>query len=193
MNFAGLKRRPFTDQEEIDRRRPIYSAPVAPPISKDEWARAQYRAASRAGATRDYFESHYGHSDMQVMDAHVDQIFWQMVRMEMRKNEKFVQQLEFISNYYEVPQHEFLERIKKRYWAQMQLMTDDRKHLQFLKEVFRAWSAAKEAIADVDPARDEQNARRAQFDARAAREAQYEHEYQETLNRAWYRQMADDD
>jgi len=151
MNFFGIKRRPFTASEEEDRRRPIWSAPVDDVVGRDEWARAQYRAASRAGVTRAEFEARYSHGDMLVMDAHVDQIFWQMVRHEMRTNRKFVSQMEFIANFYELPQHEFLERIKKRYWAQMQLMTDDRSHRQFLTEIFRAACAV---VATRGPWRD---------------------------------------
>jgi len=124
----------------------VWSAPVAPLVGKDEWARAQYRAASRGGASKQEMESRYSYSDLQVMDAHVDQMFWQMVRHEMRTNPKFVSQMEFIENFYEVPQHEFLERIKMRYWAQMQVLTDDRQHRRFLNEVFRAWHAAREQI-----------------------------------------------
>lgn len=88
---------------------------------------------------------------MVVMEAHVDQIFWQMVRKELRGHPKLQKWLEFIENYYEVPQHEFLERIKKRHWAQMQAWTDDRRHQSFLQEVYRAWHAAQEAIQQDHP------------------------------------------
>lgn len=126
-----------------------------------------------------YFEGHYNHSDMTVMDAHVDQIFWQMVRMELRSNKNLQKQLEFIEAFYEVPQHEFLERIKKRYWAQMQLWTDDRRHQKFLMEVFRAWRAAKEQIYDDDPATDV--ARQRQRDAQQFADRSWA----ERLNAAW--------
>lgn len=152
MNFVGIKRRPFTAEEEADRRRPIFSAPVVPNVTREEWARAQYRAASLAGAkSKAEFERKYAHSDMQAMEAHVDQIFWQMVRMELRSNPKLQKQLEFIESYYEVPQHEFLERIKNRYWAMMQPMTNDRRHQKFLQEVFRAWHAARLQVEDESP------------------------------------------
>lgn len=149
----GVFKRPYVRQQQrqrseeevlLDKRLDDAVAKlVGTPISKDDWARAQYRASSRAGADRAYFEGHYGHADMVVMDAHVDQMFWQMVRDEMRKNPRFVKQMEFIESFYELPQHEFLERIKKRYWAQMQLWTDDRSHQKFLTEVWRAYHAAQ--------------------------------------------------
>jgi len=166
-------RRARTAEEvELDRRLEEHAKRAAEThVSKDEWARAQYRAASRAGATIQDFEARYRHGDMMVMDAHVDQIFWQMVRMELRSNPQLQTWLEFIENFYEVPQHEFLERIKKRYWAQMQLMTDDRRHTKFVHEVFRAWRAAKEQIYDDDPASDV----RRQIEADAVHFAQRSH------------------
>ena len=86
-------------------------------LGRDDWVKAQYRAMSRGGAkTKAYFEGHFQARDVRVMDEHVDQMFWQMVRMELRKpGSKLQKWLEFIENYYEVPQHEFLERIKKRH------------------------------------------------------------------------------
>lgn len=174
-----LPRRQRTEEEvALDRRLEEQAKRAAEThVSKDEWARAQYRAASRAGATREQFEARYRHSDMAVMEAHVDQIFWQMVRMELRSNKDFPKWLEFIENFYEVPQHEFLERIKKRYWAQMQRMTDDHRHTKFLHEVFRAWRAAKEQIYDVDPA----------FDVRRQLEA----DAQQFAQRSWADRVAD--
>jgi len=151
----------------------IPTGPIGQLVGKDEWARAQYRAASRAGATKAQMESRYNHSDLVVMDAHVDQMFWQMVRHELRSNPQVTQWLEFIESYYEMPQHEFLERIKKRYWAQMQKWTDDRRHQAFLTELMRAYRAAKAEIDDVDPANDERKAKeawlKAQGEAYAAR------------------------
>jgi len=142
-----VQRQRTAEEEDLDRRLESAVAKlVGTPISKDDWARAQYRASSRAGADRAYFEGHYGHADMVVMDAHVDQMFWQMVRHEMRTNPKFVKQMEFIESFYELPQHEFLERIKKRHWAQMQLWTDDRSHHHFLAEIWRAYHAAQMQI-----------------------------------------------
>jgi len=95
------------------------------------------------------------------MEAHVDQMFWQMVREELRSHKDINMWLEFIANFYEVPQHEFLERIKNRHWAQMQVWTDDRRHLAFLTEVMRAFRAAKQQIDDVDPATDQRRAHQA--------------------------------
>lgn len=163
---------------------------MCPPVSKDEWARAQYRAASMAGRTKEWFERTYAHSHMQVMDAHVDQIFWQMVRMELRSNPKFEQWLQFIESFYEMPQHEFLERIKKRFWAQMQPMTQDGKHRVFVNEVFRAYRAAKEQIEDVDPALDEQRAYQAQLLAKARQEAEWEWQWKEA---EYYRALEEDE
>jgi len=114
--------------------------------------------------TKAAFEANYRHADMLVMDAHVDQMFWQMVRHELRSNPTFKMQLEFIENFYELPQHEFLLRIKTRYWALMQQWTDDRRHLAFRTEVMRAYKAAKEQIEDVDPANDERRAQAAYLD-----------------------------
>jgi len=133
-------------QAEIDQDRRLDALArelAAAPVSKDEWARAQYRAASRAGRTKSDIQSRYNHSDLLVMDAHVDQMFWQMVRHEMRTNPTFNQQMQFIEGFYELPQHEFLERIKNRFWALMQQWTDDKKHRQFLQEIYRAWHAAQ--------------------------------------------------
>lgn len=169
--------------------------PQAVPLSRDEWARAQYRAMSRAGGTRQQFDQRYLHSDMVVMDAHVDQIFWQMVRHEIRTNPQFVQHLEFISNFYEVPQHEFLERLKKRHWAQMQVWTDDRHHLKFRTEVFRAWRAAKEQIWDDDPANDvrhqlERDAEHAALLSHADRIADMWHDPSDLEMAQWLQELA---
>lgn len=150
------------EEVELDRR--LAQAAVGPVISRDDWARAQYRAASRAGMTKAAFEANYRHADMLVMDAHVDQIFWQMVRHELRSNPTFNMQLQFIESFYELPQHEFLLRIKSRFWALMQQWTDDRRHLAFRTEVMRAYKAAKEQIEDVDPANDERRAQAAYLD-----------------------------
>jgi len=150
------------EEVELDRR--LAQAAVGPVISRDDWARAQYRAASRGGMTKAAFEANYRHADMLVMDAHVDQMFWQMVRHELRSNPTFKMQLEFIENFYELPQHEFLLRIKTRFWALMQQWTDDRRHLAFRTEVMRAYKAAKDQIEDVDPANDERRAQAAYLD-----------------------------
>jgi len=198
MSGRGVFKRPYVPtwgrqrtQAEIDLdERLDRLAAAQPAITKDEWARAQYRASSRAGATRQYFEGHFNHSDMVVMDAHVDQMFWQMVRHEMRTNKDFVRKLEFIEGFYEVPQHEFLERIKKRYWAQMQPMTDDPKHLRFLTEIHRAYAAAKEQIADVDPATDERRAQQAFVDREVARQMAREARDAAQSDREYYEQMA---
>jgi len=162
----GIPARERTEEEvELDRRLEQAAAVAAGPVvSRDDWARAQYRAASRAGVTKAHFERTYRHADMLVMDAHVDQIFWQMVRHELRSNPTFKMQLEFIENFYELPQHEFLLRIKTRFWALMQQWTDDRRHMAFRTEVMRAYKAAKEQIEDVDPANDERRAHAAHLD-----------------------------
>ena len=118
------------------------------------------------------------------MDAHVDQMFWQMVRHEMRTNPNFVSQMEFIESFYEVPQYEFLERIKKRYWAQMQKWTDDRRHQGFLNEVFRAWRAAKAEIYDVDPAHDAERHRQRLLQEDAERFAA--RSWTERLQQQWH-------
>jgi len=109
---------------------------AAPAVSKTEWARAQYRAASRAGLTKAAIEARYNYGDVRIMDEHVDQMFWQMVRHQLRTNPTFNMQLEFIESFYELPQHEFLNRIKSRYWAQMQKWTDDRQHSAFGRRCF---------------------------------------------------------
>lgn len=141
----GIPARERTQEEiDLDRRLDEQARRVAASVvGRDDWARAQYRASSRAGKTREWFEANFRHADMQIMDAHVDQMFWQMVRHEMRTNPRFVKQMEFIASFYEMPQHEFLEKLKKRHWAQMQMMTDDRQHSAFLMEVWRAWHAAQ--------------------------------------------------
>lgn len=163
---------------DLDRRLDQQAARLSGPvISRDDWARAQYRAASRAGVTKAQFERAYRYSDMQVMDAHVDQIFWQMVRHEMRTNPTFRMQMEFIENFYELPQHEFLLRIKTRFWALMQQWTDDSRHIAFRTEVMRAYKAAKEQIEDVDPANDERRAHQAFVAAHARRQMIAEDDY----------------
>jgi len=148
----GRKR---TDEEvDLDRRLAANAQQAAGQrLSRDDWIKAQYRAMSRSGAkSKAYFEGHFQARDVRIMDEHVDQMFWQMVRMELRKpGSKLQKWLEFIESYYEVPQHEFLDRIKKRHWALMQVWTDDRDHRSFLQEVYRAWHAAQEAIAPEDP------------------------------------------
>jgi len=156
---------------ELDRRLEEAARRLAgPAIGRDEWVRAQYRAASRGGATKAQIEQRFNHSDMQIMDAHVDQMFWQMVRHELRTNPTFDMQLQFIERFYELPQHEFLLRIKTRFWALMQQWTDDRRHMAFRTEVMRAYKAAKEQIEDVDPANDERRAQRAFVDAHVRRQ-----------------------
>jgi len=156
---------------DTDRRLDQLGAQAASNVfSRDDWARAQYRAASRAGVTKAQFERTYRHSDMQVMDAHVDQMFWQMVRHELRTNPTFNMQMQFIEQFYELPQHEFLLRIKTRFWALMQQWTDDRRHMAFRTEVMRAYKAAKEQIEDVDPANDERRAQRAFVQAHVRRQ-----------------------
>jgi len=149
------RQRTQAEIEQDQRLEAASNALIAPPVSKDEWARAQYRAASRAGLTKAQIEARYNYGDVRVMDQHVDQMFWQMVRHQLRTNPTFNMQLQFIESFYELPQHEFLNRIKTRYWAQMQKWTDDRQHQAFRTEVFRAYRSAKQQIEDVDPANDE--------------------------------------
>jgi len=170
------RQRTQSEIEQDERLEAIAKDLAGAPVSKTEWARAQYRAASRAGMSKADIEARYNYGDVRIMDAHVDQMFWQMVRHQMRTNKKFQSQLEFISNFYEVPQHEFLERIKKRHWAQMQVWTDDRLHLGFLTEVLRAYRAAKDQIADVDPANDVRR--------------QLERDAQQFAQRAWAERLA---
>jgi hypothetical protein len=71
----------------------------------------------------------------------------------------------------------------------MQLMTDDRSHRQFLTEIFRAWRAAKEQIADVDPAHDERRAQAAFFDRVVARQMARESRDAAEADREYYEQM----
>ena len=160
-----------TPQEvELDARlEAVSKSLIGAPVSKTEWARAQYRAASRAGLTKAQIEARYNYGDVRIMDEHVDQMFWQMVRHQLRTSPTFNMHLQFIESFYEVPQHEFLNRIKMRYWAQMQKWTDDRRHQAFQTEVFRAYRAAKEQIEDVDPANDERRAHQAWLEADARR------------------------
>lgn len=154
-------------------------------LGRDDWIKAQYRAMSRSGAmSKAYFEGHFQPSDVRVMDAHVDQMFWQMVRMELRKpGGMLAGWLEFIENFYEIPQEEFLNRIKNRYWAQMQVMTDDRNHRKFLQEVYRAWHGAKQQIYDDDPVHDERRRIQQQLQADAERAAAMSHA--DRLAEAW--------
>jgi len=139
-------------------------------ISRDEWVRAQYRAASRGGATKAEIESRFTHSDLKVMDDHVMQMFWQMVRHEMRTNPKYNQQMQFIASFYELPEHEFLIRLARRFWAQMQRMTDDKTHGTFLQEIYRAWHAAQMQIVQ------------STYQDRADREAANETAYRQSAN-----------
>jgi len=171
--FWGLPPRPPRTQAEIDLDRRLEEAAAqaaANVVTRDEWARAQYRAASRAGATKELIHQRYQYRDLRVMDEHVDQIFWQMVRHEMRTNATFNQQMQLIEGYYELPQHEFLERIKNRFWALMQQMTDDKKHRLFLQEIYRAWHAAMEAISPHP------------FEERAQRDARAERQYRQSAD-----------
>jgi len=164
------RKRTQAEIEQDQRLEAATAALIGPPVSKTEWARAQYRAASRAGMTKAQIEARYNYGDVRIMDEHVDQMFWQMVRHQLRTNPTFNVQLQFIESFYEVPQHEWLTRIKNRFWAQMQLWTDDRRHTKFLTEVFRAYRAAKEQIADVDPANDERRAQEAFLDRHVHRQ-----------------------
>jgi len=160
-------------QAEIDLDRRLEEAArrlAGPAIGRDEWVRAQYRAASRGGATKAQIEQRFNHSDMQIMDAHVDQMFWQMVRHEARTNPTYNRQMEFIENFYELPQHEFLLRIKSRFWALMQQWTDDKKHRQFLQEIYRAWHAAQMQLEEP------------QYLARARQDAASESAYRSSAN-----------
>jgi len=135
------------DQEEVERdarleqlaRAAAQAAPAGP--GKIEGVRAQYRAASRAGLSKAEIQRRYTNADVAIMDQHVDQMFWQMVRHELRVNPQFANEMQDIQRLYNEPQHEFLERIKNRFWAKMQQWTDDRNHVQFLKEIYRAWHA----------------------------------------------------
>jgi len=135
------------DQEEVERdarleqlaRAAAQAAPAGP--GKIEGVRAQYRAASRAGLSKADIQRRYTNADVAIMDQHVDQMFWQMVRHELRVNAQFANEMQDIQRLYNQPQHEFLERIKNRFWAKMQEWTDDRNHVQFLKEIYRAWHA----------------------------------------------------
>jgi len=69
-------------QEEIDldRRLEAAEARLAVKIPKIEWVKSQYRAASRRGLTKEDIRSRYAGEDLAVMDEHVNQMFWQMVR-----------------------------------------------------------------------------------------------------------------
>jgi len=171
------RKRTQSEVEQDERLEAATKALIAPPVSKTEWARAQYRAASRAGLTKAQIEARYHYGDVRIMDEHVDQMFWQMVRHQLRTNPTFNMQLQFIESFYELPQHEFLHRIKTRYWAQMQKWTDDRQHQAFRTEVFRAYRAAKEQIADVDPANDERRRQQAFLAAHVRRQMIAEDDY----------------
>jgi len=163
------RQRTQAEIEQDQRLEAATKALIAPPVSKTEWARAQYRAASRAGLTKAQIEARYNYGDVRIMDEHVDQMFWQMVRHQLRTNPTFNMQLQFIESFYELPQHEFLHRIKTRYWAQMQKWTDDRQHQAFRTEVFQS--------ADVDPANDERRAQAAFLAAHVRRQMIAEDDY----------------
>jgi len=177
------RQRTQAEIEQDERLEAATKALIAPAVSKTEWARAQYRAASRAGMKKEQIEARYNYSDVRIMDEHVDQMFWQMVRHQLRTNPTLNMQLQFIESFYEVPQHEWLNRVKTRYWAQMQKWTDDRRHMNFLTEVLRAFRAAKEQIADVDPANDEGRAHQAWLAADAQRFVSRQQRDQQALER----------
>jgi len=117
---------------------------------KVEGVRAQYRAASRAGLTKSEIYGRYRGSDLEIMEQHVDQMFDQMVRHEYATNATFRRNMQFITGFYEKTAAQFLDAIKNRYWAQMQVWTDDKKHTAFLQEVYRAWHAGQVQIT-ADP------------------------------------------
>lgn len=175
------------DEVDLDRRLDANArAAAGQRLGRDDWVKAQYRAMSRSGAkSRAYFEGHFQPADVRIMDAHVDQMFWQMVRMELRKaGSKLQDWLEFIESFYEIPQEEFLIRIKNRYWAQMQVMTEDRNHWKFLQEVYRAWHGAKQQIYDDDPAHDARRRLQQQLQADAEQAAAMSHA--DRLADAWH-------
>lgn len=153
-------------------------------MTRPEVVRAKYRKYSRQGQPKAWLLREFNDEEIHWVDAHVDQMFWQMVRHELRTNPEFQSRLEFISDHYKVPQHEFLERIKKRHWAQMQVWTDDRQHRAFLTEVFRAWRAAKVAAREADPAYDEERRRKMLYEQDAARYAA--RSWADRLAAEWY-------
>jgi len=142
-------------QEEIDldRRLEAAEARLAVKIPKIEWVKSQYRAASRRGLTKEDIRSRYAGEDLAVMDEHVNQMFWQMVRHEVRTNKTFVTNLQFIEEHEGTPQHEVLQRIMQRFWAKMQQWDDDKKHSGLIMEVFRAAQAARGRAYERDPSR----------------------------------------
>lgn len=122
-------------------------------LTRPEVVRARYRLWSRQGQTRGWMLNnirlHDGTIDAEElywMDQHVDQMFWQMVRKLYRDNPGWARMLEFIENFYEVPQHEMLERIKRQYWSFMQVWSDDRQHTGLWQKIHELYQSARDQL-----------------------------------------------
>lgn len=128
------------DEVDQDRRLDAIAARLAAAqtrTSRDDWVRAQYRAASRNGLSKEGFEGRYRGADMIIMDAHVSQMFYQMVRKLLHMSPTFGQMLTSISENSGREQDDVLEHLRKMLWTKMQQIDDDPSHTLIYKHVER--------------------------------------------------------
>jgi len=124
-------------------------------MTRPEVTRALYRKWSREGQTRQWILKNITNIDGTVdaeeygwMDAHVSQMFFQMVRKLLRLSPHFGYMLEIIERVSGRSQEQTLEHIRKQLWAKMQQIDDDSSHTELYIKVEQLYFTFDQQLRD---------------------------------------------
>jgi len=111
-------------------------------MTRPDVVRANYRRWSREGQTREWILRNITNMDGELdrdehywMDAHVSQMFDQMVRKLHSESQHFTEMLNQVVLGSGRTQAAVLEHIRKQLWAKMQQIDDDPSHTEIYKKV----------------------------------------------------------
>jgi len=124
-------------------------------MTRPEVIRALYRKWSREGQTRQWMLKNITNIDgtvdreeLQWMDEHVSQMFYQMVRKLLRLSPHFGYMLEIIERVSGRSQAQTLEHIRKQLWAKMQTIDDDSSHTELYIKVEQLYFTFDQQLRD---------------------------------------------
>jgi len=124
-------------------------------LTRPEVIRGLYRKWSREGQTRAWMLKNVTNVDGRIdveefgwMDAHVSQMFYQMVRKLLRVAPHFGNMLDVIERASGRTQDQVLEHIRKQLWAKMQQIDDDPSHTELYKKVQQLYFTFEQQLRD---------------------------------------------
>jgi len=127
-------------------------------MTRPEVIRGLYRKWSREGQTREWMlknitnmDGRIDYDELNWMDDHVKQMFYQMVRKLLRMAPPFGRMLDVIERGSGKSQDQVLEHVRKQLWAKMQQIDDDSSHTEIYRKIQQLYFTFEAQLRDAAP------------------------------------------